>query len=49
MKKDMNKIVLTEEQKKELADAIERKLNVSNTISIEELLAKEDKSSVKKE
>ncbi len=41
-------MVLTEEQKRELVDVIEKKLNVSNTITIDELLAKEPKSSVKK-
>ena len=44
----MKKEVITDEQKRELSMLIEKKLNVSNTISIDELLASFAKSSVKK-
>lgn len=44
----MKKIVLSEEQKRELINVIQEKLNTAPTISIDELIAKEAKSSAKK-
>ena len=44
----MKKETIINEQKEELVNLIERKLNVSNTITIDEHLASFAKSSVKK-